>query len=146
MECALPDYSNISPEILEMPKQYKKLIIVGASPKPERPSYVVMEYLIKEGFEVIPVNPAHKEILGQKVYPNLESIPSDFQPEVIIFFRKSEEILSLIEKALALKPKVIWMQEGIVNEEAKRLAEKEGVKVVMNLCFKKVHQLSKWKI
>lgn len=73
-------------KFLRCQSNIKKLIIVGASPKPERPSYVVMEYLIKEGFEVIPVNPAHKEILGQKVYPNLESIPSDFQPEVIIFF------------------------------------------------------------
>ncbi len=145
MECPLPDYFQLEPEILEIPKKYKKLVIVGASPKPERPSYIVMEYLLKEGFEVIPINPAHKEILGQRVYPNLESLPPDFQPEVIILFRRSEEVLPIVEKALALKPKVIWMQEGIANNEAKALAESYGIKVIMNKCFKKVHQLAQWK-
>lgn len=145
MQCTLPDYSNLEPEILEIPKQYKKLVIVGASPKPDRPSYIVMEYLLKEGFEVVPINPAHKEILGQKVYPNLEALPPDFYPEVVIIFRRSEEVLPVVEKAIALKPKVIWMQEGISNDEAKALAETHGIKVVMNKCFKKVHQISKWK-
>lgn len=145
MECPLPDYSHLEPEILEIPKQYKRLVIVGASPKPERPSYIVMEYLLKEGFQVIPINPAHTEILGQRVYPNLESLPPDFHPEVVIIFRRSEEVLPVVEKAIALKPKVIWMQEGISNEEAKTLAESQGIKVVMNKCFKKVHQMGKWK-
>ncbi|MFN3567577.1 MAG: CoA-binding protein [Caldimicrobium sp.] len=145
MECALPDYSNIEPEVLEIPQKYKKLVIVGASANPQRPSYIVMDYLLKEGFQVIPVNPAQNEILGQKVYPNLESIPSDYQPEVIIIFRRSEEVLPIVEQAINLKPKVIWMQEGIYNEEAKALAENYGIKVVMNRCFKKVHQINKWK-
>jgi len=144
-ECKLPDYSQIPEEILSIPSSVKRVVIVGASPKPERPSYVVMDYLIKEGFEVIPVNPAHKEILGKKTYPDLESLPQEFQPEVIVIFRRSEEVLPVVERALKLKPKVIWMQEGIANEEAKALAEAHGIKVVMNLCFKKVHQLSKWK-
>lgn len=144
MECPLPDYSNIPPEVLEIPRRYKRLVIVGASPKPERPSFMVMEYLLKEGFEVIPINPAHKEILGQTTYPDLESLPEDFNPEVIIIFRRSEEVLPVVEKAIKLKPKVIWMQEGIANEEAKALAESQGIKVVMNRCFKKVHKLAQW--
>ncbi|MEZ0343351.1 MAG: CoA-binding protein [Caldimicrobium sp.] len=144
-ECILPDYSQIPQEILEIPRKYKKLVIVGASPKPERPSYIVMDYLIKEGFEVYPVNPAHKEILGRKVYPDLESLPEDLNPDVVIIFRRSEEVKPVVEKALRLNPKVIWMQEGIANEEAKALAEERGIKVVMNLCFKKIHQLGKWK-
>ncbi len=143
MQCKLPDYSNLPQEILEIPKLYKKVIIVGASPKPERPSYQVMEYLIEEGFEVYPVNPAHKEILGREVYPNLESLPEELNPEVIIIFRRSDEVLPIVEKALKLKPKVIWMQEGIISEPAKELAEAKGVKVVMNKCFKKVHLLIK---
>lgn len=144
-ECLLPDYSHIPEDILEIPKSVKKLVIVGASPKPDRPSYIVMDYLIKEGFEVYPVNPAHKEILGRQVYPNLESLPEDLNPDVIIIFRKSEEVKPVVEKALTFNPKVIWMQEGIANEEAKALAESKGIKVVMNLCFKKVHQIGKWK-
>jgi len=144
--CSLPDYSSLSKDILEIPQKYKRLVIVGASPKPDRPSYIVMEYLLREGFQVIPVNPRYPEILGQKTFPDLESIPSDFSPEVIIIFRKSSEVFPLVERALKLKPKVIWMQEGIENEEAKTLAESQGIKVVMNKCFKKVHQISKWNI
>lgn len=144
MECPLPDYSNVPPDILEIPRTYKRLVIVGASPKPERPSYMVMEYLLQEGFDVIPVNPAHKEILGKVAYPNLESLPADFEPEVIIIFRRSEEVLPIVEKAIKLNPRVIWMQEGIANEEAKALAEAHGIKVVMNRCIKKVHKLTQW--
>lgn len=144
-ECLLPDYSQVPEDILEIPRKFKKLVIVGASPKPERPSYIVMDYLIKEGFEVYPVNPAHAEILGRQVYPNLESLPEGLNPDVVIIFRRSEEVKPIVEKALRLNPKVIWMQEGIANEEAKALAESKGIKVVMNLCFKKVHQIGKWK-
>jgi len=141
--CPLPDYSNIPKEILEIPKKYKNIVIVGASHNPERPSYMVMDYLIKEGFNVVPVNPAREEILGKKVYPSLSDLPPDFYPEVIIIFRRSDQVLPIVKEAIKLKPKVIWMQEGIINEEAKNLAEKEGIKVIMNRCFKKVHILSK---
>jgi|UniRef100_A0A7V5K2W8 predicted CoA-binding protein len=141
--CPLPDYSNVPKEILEIPQKYKNIVIVGASHNPERPSYIVMDYLIKEGFNVIPVNPAREEILGKKVYPSLLDLPSDFYPEVIIIFRRSDQVLPIVKEAIKLKPKVIWMQEGIINEEAKNLAEKEGIKVIMNRCFKKIHILSK---
>jgi len=143
MECPLPDYSQVSKDVLEIPKKYKRLIIVGASPKPDRPSYIVMKYLLKQGFEIIPVNPAYEEVLGVKTVKDVSEVSEDFNPEVVIIFRKSSEVLPVVEKALKLTPKVIWLQEGIVNEEAKELAEKAGVKFVMNLCFKKVHALSK---
>ena len=142
MECQLPDYSQVPQDVLEIPKKYKRLVIVGASPKPDRPSYIVMEYLLNQGFEIIPVNPAYGEILGVKAVKDVSEIPENFTPEVVIIFRKPTEVLPVVEKALKLKPKVIWLQEGIVNEEAKELAEKAGVKFVMNLCFKKVHALS----
>ena len=141
--CKLPDYSDISQDILEIPKKYKNIVIVGVSHKSERPSYMVMEYLLKEGFKVIPVNPVREEILGQKVYPSLSDLPPEFYPEVVIIFRRSDQVLPIVEKAIKLKPKVIWMQEGIINEEAKKLAEKEEIKVVMNKYFKKVHIFGK---
>ncbi|PMP66716.1 MAG: CoA-binding protein [Thermodesulfobacterium geofontis] len=141
--CPIPDYSNIPKELLKIPKKYKNIVIVGASHNPERPSYMVMDYLLKEGFNVIPVNPAREEILGKKVYTSLSDLPPDFYPEVIIIFRRSDQVLPIVKEAIKLRPKVIWMQEGIINEEAKNLAEKEGIKVVMNMCFKKVHLLSK---
>lgn len=143
IKCELPDYSQIPQDILEIPKKYKKLIIVGVSHKPERPSYIVTDYLIKQGFDVILVNPAREEILGKKVYPSLLDIPKDYNPEVIIIFRRPDMVLPIVESAIKLKPKVIWMQEGIINEEAKDLAERHGIKVVMNMCFKKIHILSK---
>lgn len=142
-QCSLPDYTDLSYEILEIPKKYKKLAIVGASHNPERPSYQVMEYLLKEGFEVVPINPVREEILGKKVYPSLSQLPEELYPEVVIIFRKPEMVLPIVEEALALKPKVIWMQEGVINEEAKKLAEAHGIKVVMNKCFKKVHMIGK---
>ncbi|QER41337.1 CoA-binding protein [Thermodesulfobacterium sp. TA1] len=142
-QCSIPDYTDLPQEVLEIPKKYKKLVIVGASHNPERPSYQVMEYLLKEGFEVIPVNPVREEILGKKVYPSLSQLPEGFHPEVIIIFRKPEMILPVVEEAIPLKPKVIWMQEGVINEEAKKLAEANGIKVVMNKCFKKVHMIGK---
>ena len=70
-------------------------------------------------------------------------MPENFNPEVVIIFRKPEHVLPIVEEAIKLKPKVIWLQEGVVNEEAKNLAEKHGIKVVMNLCFRKVHILLK---
>ena len=143
MECPLPDYSQVPQEVLEIPKKYKRLIIVGASPKLDRPSYIVMDYLLKQGFEIIPVNPAYEEILSVKTIKDLSEVPRDFSPDVVIIFRKPSEVLPIVEKALELKPKVVWLQEGIVNEEAKELAEKAEVKFVMNLCFKKVHALGK---
>ncbi len=143
--CVLPDYSDIPQEVLEIPQKYKNIAIVGVSHRPDRPSHMVMEYLLKEGFNVIPVNPAREEILGQKVYPSLSDLPSSFSPEVIIIFRRPDKVLPIVKEAIKLKPKVIWMQEGIVNEEAKELAEKEGIKVVMNRCFKKIYILGKKK-
>ncbi len=142
LECPIPDYTQIPLEILEIPLKLKRLIIVGASPKPDRPSHVVMDYLLKKGFTIIPVNPTAEEILGIKAVKRLSEVPPDYHPEVIIIFRKSSEVLPIVEEAIKLKPKVIWMQEGIANEEAKALAEKEGIQVVMNLCFKKVHALA----
>jgi predicted CoA-binding protein len=141
--CELPDYSSVPEDILGIPKKYKKIAIVGVSHKPERPSHQVAEYLLKEGFEVEFINPVRNEILGKKVYPSLSSLPENFNPEVVIIFRKPEYVLPIVEEAIKLKPKVIWLQEGVVNEEAKNLAEKHGIKVVMNLCFKKVHILLK---
>jgi len=117
--CELPNYSDISQVILDIPKKYKNIVIAGASHKPEHASYKVMEYLFKEGFKVIPVNPAREEISGEKVYSSLLDLPPKFYPEVIIIFKRSDQVLPIVKEAIRLKPKVIWMQEGIINEEAK---------------------------
>jgi hypothetical protein len=119
---------------------HKTFAMVGASANQVRPSYFAMKYLISKGFRVIPVNPgqAGREILGMMCYASLGDIPE--QVEVVDIFRNSEAALGITREAVALKDKlgvkVIWMQLGVRNDEAARLAEEAELKVVMNRCPK----------
>ncbi|HTQ81979.1 MAG TPA: CoA-binding protein [Pseudolabrys sp.] len=116
----------------------KTIAMVGISPKDNRPSYFAFKYLQERGFRMIPVNPgqAGKDILGQKVYAALADIPEPV--DMVDIFRASPHALPVVQEALALKPRpqVIWMQLGVHNEAAARLAEDAGMKVVMNRCPK----------
>jgi uncharacterized protein len=116
----------------------KTIAMVGISPKENRPSYFAFKYLLERGYHMIPVNPgqAGKSILNQTVYARLSDIPEPV--DMVDIFRASEHVLPVVEEALKLQPKpqVIWMQLTIRNEEAARLAEAEGLKVVMNRCPK----------
>jgi len=116
----------------------KTIAMVGFSPKDNRPSYFVFKYLLERGYRVIPINPGHagKEVLGQKVYAKLADVPEPI--DMVEIFRASEFALPIVQEALALKPKpqVIWMQLTIRNDEAAKLAEDAGLKVVMNRCPK----------
>ncbi len=119
-------------------KSVKSIAVVGISPKDNRPSYFVFKYLQERGYRMIPVNPgqAGKKILGQKVYAKLADIPEPV--DMVDIFRASDHVLPIVHEALALepKPKVIWMQLTVRNEEAAQLAEAAGLKVVMNRCPK----------
>jgi predicted CoA-binding protein len=116
----------------------KTVAMVGFSPKENRPSYFVFKYLRERGYHVIPVNPGHagKEVLGQKVYASLSEIPEPI--DMVDIFRASENVLPIVQEALTLKPRpqVIWMQLTVRNDEAAALAERAGMKVVMNRCPK----------
>jgi len=116
----------------------KTIAMVGISPKDNRPSYFVFKYLQERGYRMIPVNPgqAGKEILGQKVYARLTDIPEPV--DMVDIFRASAYVLPVVQEALTLtpKPQVIWMQLTVRNDEAARLAEAAGLKVVMNRCPK----------
>lgn len=116
----------------------KTVAMVGFSPKENRPSYFVFKYLLERGYRVIPVNPgqAGKEVLGQKIYAKLADIPEPI--DMVDIFRGSEFALPIVKEALALtpKPQVIWMQLTVRNDEAAKLAEDAGLKVVMNRCPK----------
>ena len=101
-----------------------------------------MKYLLEQGFQVVPVNPGQKEILGQACYPSLSAIPEDKRPEVVIVFRRADQVPPIAEEAVKIGAKVLWLQEGIVSEEAAEIARKAGLKVIMNRCFKKVHLAS----
>jgi predicted CoA-binding protein len=116
----------------------KTIAMVGISPKDNRPSYFAFKYLLERGYHMIPVNPGHagKEILGQMVYAKLADIPEPV--DMVDIFRASQFALPVVQEAVALKPKprVIWMQLTVRDDEAAALAEQAGMKVVMNRCPK----------
>ncbi|MFC1994264.1 CoA-binding protein [Chloroflexota bacterium] len=112
--------------------------IVGLSSKPERPSYRVASYLKEHGYTIVPVNPGISEILGERCYPNLTSIPEAV--DVVDIFRASVDVLPIVEEAVKIGAKTVWMQEGIVNEEASAVAREAGLQVVMDKCMLKEHR------
>jgi len=116
-------------------KTYHTVAVVGLSPKSDRPSFKVASYLKEQGYRVIPVNPQAKEILGEICYPDLASIP---QPvEVVDIFRSSEQVPAIVEEAIKVGAKAVWMQEGVINEEAAARAKEAGLLVVMDKCMRK---------
>jgi predicted CoA-binding protein len=112
--------------------------IVGLSPKPDRPSYKVASYLKEQGYKVIPVNPTKNEMLGETCYPDLASIPEPV--DVVDIFRRSEEVLPIVKEAIQIGAKAVWMQEGVINEEAAARARKAGLMVAMDRCMRKEHR------
>jgi len=114
----------------------RTIAMVGASANPSRPSYFAMKYLKQKGFRVIPVNPgqAGKEILGEKVYASLDAIGE--KVDIVDIFRASDSALDVTRDAIKIGAKVVWMQLGVRNVEAARLAEEAGLQVVMNRCPK----------
>ncbi len=119
----------------EILKSSRVVAVVGLSPKPDRPSNLVGNYLKEKGFKVIPVNPAEKEIIGEISYPDLRSIPE--RVDVVDIFRRPEDVPPIVEDAIKIGAKVVWMQEGIVNEAAAARAKEAGLKVVMDHCMLK---------
>jgi len=119
-------------------KNSNVIAVVGLSKNTEKASNRVAGYLKEQGYKIIPVNPNEDEILGEKVYPNLASIPK--KVDVVQIFRKSEDVPPIVEDAVEVKAKAVWMQEGIINEEAAARARDAGLTVVMDKCMFKEHQ------
>ena len=118
-------------------KETKTIAMVGLSDKWYRPSNFAAKYLLDHGYKVIPINPAYKEVLGQKCYKSLLDIKE--KVDVVDCFRKAEEIPRIARDAIKIGAKVLWMQLGIENEEAMKIAENAGLEVVMNRCMKIEH-------
>jgi predicted CoA-binding protein len=115
----------------------RTLAVVGLSANWYRPSYFAAKYMLDHGYRVIPVNPTYREVLGQPCYPDLRSIPDPV--DIVDCFRKPGEMVALARDAVAIGAKVLWMQLGIRNEEAARIASDAGLDVVMNRCVKIEH-------
>lgn len=121
----------------------KTIAIIGLSDKPARPSYQVAQYLINQGYKIIPVNPNIVEVFGQKSYPNISSIPQEIFVDIIDVFRKSEEVLSVIQEIIdSGRKSIIWLQEGIDNQSAVDLAISNNLEVHSGICLMKTHQKS----
>ena len=116
----------------------KTVASVGLSSNQEKESYWIVSYLQDQGYHILPVNPGAPEILGQKTYPDLESIPE--KVDVVQVFRKSQDVPPVVDAAIKIGAKVVWMQEGIVNEEAAQKARDAGLQVVMDACMRATHQ------
>lgn len=129
-----------SKEIEQLLGSAQSIAVVGLSPKENRPSNMVGRYLLDAGYTIYPVNPGQKEILEQICYADLQAVP--FPIDIVDIFRKSEDVLPIVEQALSLqrRPKAIWMQQGIINESAAQLALSNGIYVVMDRCIKVDHQ------
>ena len=113
-------------------KNTTTIAVVGLSPKPNRPSNQVAQYLKDAGYTIIPVNPGQDTLLGLPCYPSLQAIPGPV--DMVDIFRRSEFVLPVVEEAIAIKAKIVWMQSGIINEAAARLAEEAGLTVIMDRC------------
>ena len=124
--------------IAEILKSSRTIAVVGLSSKRYRPSYGVTEYMQRAGFRIIPVNPEESEVLGEKSYPDLDSIPEAV--DIVDIFRRSEFVPEIVEAAIRKGAKVVWMQEGVVHEDAARRAEEAGLDVVMDRCILKEHR------
>ena len=113
---------------------YKTIAMVGLSGNWYRPSFFAAKYLLEHGFQIIPVNPNYQEILGQKCYPDLASIPQ--QVDIVDLFQRSDQVLQFVQPAIDRQAKVLWLQLGIVNDAAAAQAEGAGLQVVMDRCMK----------
>ena len=116
----------------------KTIASVGLSSNPLKASYGVVAYLQTRGYRIIPVNPTATEILGEKAYPDLSAIPE--KVDVVQVFRRPEDVPPVVEGAIKIGAKVVWMQEGISNEEAAQAAHEAGLQVVMDACMRATHQ------
>lgn len=126
----------------EILTKYKTIAVVGLSPNRLRPSNGVSDYMQRQGYRIIPVNPGHREILGEISYPTLSSIPEPV--DIVNIFRRSEHVGPVVEEAIQIGAKVIWMQEGVYNEEAAAKAREAGLEVVMDRCILKEHRVMRW--
>ncbi len=116
----------------------KIIAVVGLSNSPWRPSYGVSEYMRAMGYRIIPVNPNESEIMGDKSWPDLESIPE--RVDIVNIFRRPEFVPAIVESAIRIGAKAVWMQEEVVHEEAAARARQAGLEVFMDLCILKEHR------
>ncbi len=123
--------------VTQILRNSRTIAVVGLSSRKFRPSYGVSEYLQSVGYRIIPVNPSEKEVLGEKSYATLEEIPE--RVDIVNVFRRSEFVPEIVESAIRIGARGVWMQEGVIHSEAAERARREGMFVIMNSCILKEH-------
>ena len=130
----MPDYASI----LELLRSARVIAVVGLSAKRSRPSYGVSQYMQRAGYRIVPVNPNETEILGEPAFPNLEAVSGKI--DIVNIFRRSEFVPEIVEQAIRVGASAVWMQEGVVHEEAAAMARAAGLIVIMDRCILKEHR------
>lgn len=125
-------------KIREILQKSRTVAVVGLSPNPERDSHEVARYLQEAGYKIIPINPKADEILGEKAYPDLASVPEKI--DVVDIFRKPEHVPPIVDEAINAGAKTVWMQLGVINEDAAKKAAEAGLDVVMDRCMLREHK------
>ena len=118
----------------------RTIAVVGLSSNPERPSNEVAEFLKSRGYRIVPINPNETEVLGERAYASLPDVPEEIRIDVVDVFRRAEHTPEVAEQAVARGAKVLWLQEGIANDDARRIGEDAGLTVIMGVCIKKQQQ------
>jgi predicted CoA-binding protein len=138
--CELPDQPTSEEELRRILADYRVVAVVGLSNDPERDSHRVAEYLAAHGYRVIPVNPQAAEILGEKSYPSLHAVAEAEKVEIVDIFRRPDAIPAIVDQAIAIGAKVIWMQLGLSHHQAAERARAAGLAVVQSRCIKEEHR------
>lgn len=125
-------------EVLDILRPPKTIAVVGISDKPERDSYDVAKYMQDQLYRVIPVNPTLERVLNRPCYPSLQDVPERI--DIVDIFRRSEAVPEIVDEAIKVGAKVVWMQLGVVNDSAAERAEQAGLRVVMHRCIKQEHR------
>jgi len=134
---------RLSPEERELRAllgEVHTIAVVGLSSRAGRPSFEVASYLADHGYRIVPVNPNETEVLGERAYPSLLEIPADVAIDVVDVFRRAVETPEVARQAVAIGAKVLWLQEGIISEEAAAIASSGGMEVIMGVCMKHVRE------
>lgn len=137
-QCALPDQYPSPAEMIEILENCKRIAVVGLSPKSHRDSHKVARYLLNQDYDIIPVNPGQKEILGRPCFKSIDQIP--FSVDMANLFLHPSRVAPVVDQAIVKGVRVIWMQLGVVHSESARKAREAGIHVVMNRCIMTQHK------
>ena len=135
-----PAYGPRDAELRSILGEAKTVAVVGLSSNPLKDSFEVAEYLQSKGYRIVPVNPNETEVLGERAYPSLLDVPTDVRIDVVDVFRRAADTPPVAEQAVQIGAKVLWLQDGIVNEDARRVAEDGGLTVIMGVCIKRTNR------